>query len=1217
MPFSPSSFGGIPSITEQMSESPTHSPTSQPSDEQITPGGLAVQDNIPTLGKMQAGSLVAKLVVLIEGVEYVLSDCNSTAAIQLAMKGTDWASATVLPGLFVDLHNSQSITPDDPFANNGRCTIRVVDTDGTDVFGILVNKRSAGDETTLTAKVDRDDTTLNVASTANFASSGTVYIGTERISYTGKTAASFTGCTRGMYSPFGTAESGSGGSRFANHHRIAVDSNHVQLNPVVSEQPRVWIGKRVGVWLHTWNEATSALNTHANAQLVFAGRIVGISDDPDTFHTVLELDHETAVFKDAVIGKDIWSGEIAPGIHLQTGRTFSFRDWKYGSATKFANDLTVVAGAPASANEIQTGIYTATQICDALSAWLASELTAARAYGIYNWASPVTSNVGLRTKSYWRIEHASDVGVEWHITMPGEVAAFLGMTGQDPGEIGQTCEISVSGKSNESRIKQGESVPFESLVFRPSAPGRLGQEFATDSMVYDIENERGQWVDQWSLLPAAIKESCPSTVEWGLFMLDDRVLMVGSYASNQLINCWISPYQLASDNSADSLGYIGRRADEPSAPVTVRQVYVFENTFENLINTLVYSTGTIGYNHADHDSLGYGLGLGLCGEMLGDEWERSLSNLPGADAPLVVVIDEPTKFSELFRSDLGLRRAFVRWTDRHFELSRWRTPLVANASVTFSESNKAAPSGQQENHRIASQETDEWCHPVVKVDYARDFGSSRGSTYLKSVQLEDQTAVDDAGGTGRSVTLKMRNTFAQFESTGSGIEALLPEYISTMPMFSRAARRVVRSIDMRYFEGVSVGDVALVTDSFARDPLTGQRGINARAALVTRHSYGLGGPDPQGGAPKPMGGEVELFFLDTQRGGQYAPSAAVDYEATFGGFDKGYNSTTSTIRCRPHDYSHVMTVVKRGLPVSVAEGLDASWFEAGDKIRIIQRDPADPASTTTWDRTISSVSGNDIVLTSGLSSPAWDNTKKYRITYQPYTSCQATQLDFAFQADDADEQIQDAEPPYHFSAEDESFDYNAFGVSDAAELVATNTYGDGVAMDVGTDRTLGATINNFIDRKSAHQAPCLWSEYTESTNTYTEYTPVYMGPIYLGNDSLTATVTRSLTVAVWMRSSAGAAGYIRATLSRIPPVLASGESQGMNVPVGFTDHFSQAEWSSSSTTWGVSSDATLSVAVKDLFFGYAWLTIEKKGEGQSRGLAKCIEGPRVVRAGGV
>lgn len=54
--------------------------------------------------------------------------------------------------------------------------------------------------TTLTANINNSVTTIAVASTANFANAGAVLIGSEIISYTGKTATSFTGCTRGQYS---------------------------------------------------------------------------------------------------------------------------------------------------------------------------------------------------------------------------------------------------------------------------------------------------------------------------------------------------------------------------------------------------------------------------------------------------------------------------------------------------------------------------------------------------------------------------------------------------------------------------------------------------------------------------------------------------------------------------------------------------------------------------------------------------------------------------------------------------------------------------------------------------------------------------------------------------------------------------------------------------------------------------------------------------------
>lgn len=51
--------------------------------------------------------------------------------------------------------------------------------------------------TQLNGAITASDTTITVDSTNGFASSGTIVIGTEQITYTGKTTTDFTGCTRG------------------------------------------------------------------------------------------------------------------------------------------------------------------------------------------------------------------------------------------------------------------------------------------------------------------------------------------------------------------------------------------------------------------------------------------------------------------------------------------------------------------------------------------------------------------------------------------------------------------------------------------------------------------------------------------------------------------------------------------------------------------------------------------------------------------------------------------------------------------------------------------------------------------------------------------------------------------------------------------------------------------------------------------------------------
>lgn len=988
-------------------------------------GVPVAEPGITTLEAMQSGSMSMKWVALIEGCKYVLSDAPE-AAVQAALAGTDWESADVINGLFVQMQNSQRIDPDRSFSGAGNCQLRVLDTTGADTFGTFIAKRLSGAETQITETVTRSSTTINVKSTTGFTSSGEIYLGTEAVGYSGVTATSFTGCTRGKYSPQGCDSSGSGGSRFANHHRYGVDARYINRQPLVTQFPRVWLGKRVSLYLHTWDGEN--LNSKTAAQLVFAGRIVGIADDPSDFCTVIDVEHAAKEWEHGVIGQDIWQADMVEGMWLAAGRKFGFATNRDGTALG-ADDLVVVTSGASTTNEMDEGFWSLSDLIEKINAWLAGEAAAARIHGTHSWASPVNHRgEGLRTVSQWHIAHGSSASAGWNFYAPAEVMAFLGLKDVEPAQNGAT-DVFASGtnqRTNTDYTRAGEAVPFSSVVFKPYGPGRVAQEFS-EAVNYAVENVRGSFLDQRAYLPAALREHCPPGHDWGLFLLDDKALMVGSFDGDELLtNCWIAPYQATADTETDALTYIGRRADEPHAPVTLRQIFLLEGTASSLFKSMVYSTGVAGHNHTS-DLLANGLGLGIPGSLLGAEFDNSVQNLPGADAPIAIVIDEPTKFSEIWDADLKIRRAFVRWRDMGFELGKWVTPTLAAALDTLEESNKAAPSGTEENHRSALQETDEFQKTSTKVDYARDFAVGRDGKYLKSVSVEDQAGADSGGNGatgGRSETLKMRNTFAQFANTGTSVEALIPGYMATTPMFSGAGRKMTRTIDLRYFEGLSVGDVVEVNDNFARDPLTGERGM-VRAAIITRMSYDLGGPTPQGGK-RDMTGEIEVAFLDVHRAGIYSPAADIDETYSSGGYSAGYLAAGPTLRVKEHAYSHSFTfTTKRGVVFTFEEDDDATHFEAGDKIVIVEKDPADPANPTTWSRTVLSVSGNDITLTATLSAPAWDAAKQYRVISADYATAQLSQQDDCYQADESDYLIQDEEAPYHLAITDEEYGYNA------------------------------------------------------------------------------------------------------------------------------------------------------------------------------------------------
>lgn len=88
---------------------------------------------------------------------------------------------------------TMDVDPYDGSFGNGGMSVMVIECEA------YLRDRKASPITTLTADLAAGATTANVASTSAFASSGAIWIGREAIAYSGKTATSFTGLTRGAY----------------------------------------------------------------------------------------------------------------------------------------------------------------------------------------------------------------------------------------------------------------------------------------------------------------------------------------------------------------------------------------------------------------------------------------------------------------------------------------------------------------------------------------------------------------------------------------------------------------------------------------------------------------------------------------------------------------------------------------------------------------------------------------------------------------------------------------------------------------------------------------------------------------------------------------------------------------------------------------------------------------------------------------------------------
>ncbi len=1194
----------------QISSAPLGQATPAP-----TPGAPAVTDVTAatgtTLAAMSSGSIAYKYVVAIEGYPYLLTNADITKAV-LAWSGTDWTQA--LGGLFVELDNEQKIDPWEPFNGGGTCVLRV-QADLNDTFGVDTHRKSAGIEGQLISPCDRTGTDVNLGSRkvgwgptishmpvigvdngAAF-SPGDIHVGTECMNLASPGAICWI-AQRGKYSPYGTATSGSGGTHFAEHHRVMADANGVLLNPIVSSQPRTWTGRRVGVWMHLI-DGSGNLNSKANAQLVYSGRIVSVADDPNTGFTVVELKHVLDEIKDGLIGRDMYSATIMEGIYLHAGRSFSFQD-NNNTAAKSATDLAVVASGASGANQINAGYYSLEEICSFLNAWLTSEKTATRIFGSYAWASPVSSGSGDRTQCTWLITAGAGINaVSWILTGPAEALAMLGLkSGVDPGSASAaaTLAASATGPPSTSNVYSGDDVPWRMCLFR-----QVGAQGYNWQMT--VENDRGSIFDQYAMFPSVNKPTSSGGLPWAIFLLDEKYLMYASVniqgTTTTLSNCAPLAYELPGAQQGLGILLAGRRSDsKDKGPVTIRQVFILETTFATLIKTLFYNSGTYGFNHGTYDNLGYGLGLGLPGELLGTTFESSIDNLPNAAAPIACVIDEPTKLSDLIGADLLIRRAFPVWKNGGLRLTQWHAPNGDIATIALGEANKAEPSGSMAPHRSATLLSDEWVKNVVKIDYNRDITLGRDGTYTASITLEDHASVDDTGGDAVTMTIKARNTFNQFANTGAGIEALAPGFLALLPLFSRPSRRSTRSIDQRFFENIAPGDIALVSDTFMRDPATGTRGVSARAAVVTRHRWNPGGPVPGDPTAKPSApqGEVDLFFLDLHRQGVYAPCAQIDSTQTNG----GYVDVTLTLATYAHQHSEA------------TEAVDASRFIPGDAIRIEQVDPDDPTVALSWQRYVTNVAG--IAVSINASLPGWDSSKIYRITYDRFSACVGLQQAAVFQASDTTGRVGATTLPFQWTSTPEPTITTPNTLA-AAEYVPTISWGDEMPFDVGNERAIIRMLNALTDYKTAHQSPALGRAITCSgatINASTGFCLTHMSPIYLGQDSLSNSVIRSLTVAPFFRSTDGTSVSVRATLSRAMPTRAAGTAQvGPAYPVVFNDVAGQQTWTTTSTTFITGTPAPIVMNVK-ASSGFAWLCLEGSLAAATYGFAQCIEGPRVT-----
>lgn len=1110
-----------------------------------------------TLAALQSGSLAYQWVVAIEGFGYLLTDGDTAAAIT-AWSGSGWTQA--ISGLFVDVQNESTISPWAPFSNGGTCTLSVVP-DAADILGIATHRTDAGFETELTATAARIDSVISVKDASAFPSSGEVNIGTECIAYTGKTATSFTGCTRGKYSPFGT---------YAHTHRYGTGQLGEVLAPIVAQYQRAWLGRWVGVWLHT--RTAGVLNTKAEAQLVFAGRLSEVRDDAASGATMLAVEHVLDGVGDFTLMRDQWTATVKRGIQLRPGDVFTWKDFTQfnigGVVTinkETANPLTVKVGAGMALYEVEAGRYTLAEFINILSRWLDGETGAGRLNHYY----------------VFNVENGNRAFVEQYVN--GGLAGSGGFAYGFDGVISSAGARMLGFKSTQLKGRESTEGFFRLYATEPLLQTVIPRESGTiaDGVPLDIESARGTFIEQSNLLPSAsgptAQELAIESQGWGIFLINNSALILARRDSDsrlEHVNALDSnTLARGGANVFDTDWFADAEAGEE---ITVTQVLMLEGTFAKLFAGVLASTDSFAYNGASD----FGVALaGIPAGLLATEFTESLASLHGANNGAILSIKKPTKLADLFGADLILRRANLVWKNQSLRVSSWSTPSKFTALHNLSEDNKAEPATSRAMQRSATTLSEQWRYDLVKIDYARNIATDN---YERTLTFEDRTSVDDNGGDARPLTISARNCYTL---AAAGIETLFPHFYAFMPFFSRPIRLLTRSVDLRYFEGVAAGDSVAITDAFGRDPTTGARGVAQRSGVIIAHRWSIGGARV-GGETESITGEVTIVLLDLDRTAPYCPAARVDDTAGTGGFVAGYNSTTLTLRTVLHEYSEG------------GEALDVSHFQANDKVFIVEIDPVNPAAPDSWTRTVASVLSSDITLTAALSAPAWSASKKYRIYSQGYAAAQATQRTDAYQAG-SNGCIASLAQARQYVLAQPAGSFGSASYTDVSERIATATYGDGAALDNGTDAALARNANWLLDHGTARQSPAL-SQHVLG-NAGSGFKAVAQSAIFVNSGILPANLLRSLYVAPFFRSIDGSSAQCRVSLMRFP-----------STNDGFFDiprmaPYAEATFSTTSTSWSTATEQPLDLHVVGNTDGLAWLLIEINPKCETRGLGLCVE----------
>lgn len=819
-------------------------------------------------------------------------------------------------------------------------------------------------------------TTIDADGATAFTAPGTAYVGQETFSFTGVSSAGFTGCSRGLYPPIG--------STYCAHTYKRPFAGEADGRLLISSRPYTWIGRRIALYLATYDVAAGAWHHDSEALLIWCGRIAEtIRYSPTLQRWQLQCVHVLGDGDKSIV-VDMPRGQLQ-GINLNGPQGLSItveegHKEAYWDGAKWVERIVMENSSTAT---IGAGWYGSP---DSVAAALTTALDAATVgLDISSWGlvrkgdrfSLIAYNNNTSHAKYCRIKlyDSANVGSIALRALGFELRSLI--VEDDIPEFGPDGYLEIAA----------EGEPF--VAFHPLGGncngGKLGAQGAYYGDVF--WHDQGDWDGGQracvEIGGAYVSEEKPE-VKY-LTWYNDRgyeAFVDGTSGEAQYLVVDGSPRR---KSSYPSWCYVGQR--EGSDPVYVSQRYVptylladgtTRGPFEMLLFPLL-SSGTTAANHATYDACPLELAVGVPAALV------DIQSFLAADAiiaasPLAVrdcyVIDEPIKWIELLQRECKLFGFFLSW-----DMSTGRLKLQ---SIT-----PTADSWVETLNDDVRGHDEEWVEPESSLDTVVNFWRIKcnydldSDEYMLEIPTRDQDSIESLGIT-KSVELEhpgVRITEAYARTF------FKEELLGRMMMLRFPWQRVSITLAPAMLARLSIGDWSSYVGSHHPDPYGSGAMTAACLSVATNLAWPLGGDNAMIGRSD----QLLCCRYDATTMVPWAAGALIDRAATNGGWDAA--NARLTLVARQYD--------------EAVDNKGGAAFERGDKVRIRQINNSGYALGTAkeWDNLevgedFETDGANILTLSGGTTLTGWDSAQEYVVEPSHYADTTADQkVRNAWQAD--------------------------------------------------------------------------------------------------------------------------------------------------------------------------------------------------------------------------